>query len=97
VFVALVVAVGLVFRQGARGLTAKSNDHDAGNGVMDCRGHPGDRRYLAVIRKQVLWGVVLIVDALLVGPGGFSIFTRPPLTPGYCGRQALRRRLSRDG
>ena len=29
----------------------------------------------AVIRKQVLWGVVLIVVGLLVGPGGVSIFT----------------------
>ena len=29
----------------------------------------------AVFRKQVLWGVVLIVVGLLVGPGGVSIFT----------------------
>lgn len=29
----------------------------------------------AIIRKQVLWGVVLIVVGLLVGPGGVSIFT----------------------
>ena len=29
----------------------------------------------AVIRKQVVWGVVLIVVGLLVGPGGVSIFT----------------------
>ena len=29
----------------------------------------------AVIRKQVIWGVVLIVVGLLVGPGGVSIFT----------------------
>ena len=29
----------------------------------------------AVIRKQVNWGVVLIVVGLLVGPGGVSIFT----------------------
>ena len=30
---------------------------------------------LAVGRKQYLWGVVLIVVGLLVGPGGVSIFT----------------------
>jgi hypothetical protein len=29
----------------------------------------------AIIRTQVLWGVVLIVVGLLVGPGGVSIFT----------------------
>jgi len=29
----------------------------------------------AIIRKQVIWGVVLIVIGLLVGPGGVSIFT----------------------
>jgi len=29
----------------------------------------------AVFRKQVLWGVMLIVVGLLVGPGGVSIFT----------------------
>ena len=29
----------------------------------------------AIIRKQVIWGVVLIVAGLLVGPGGVSIFT----------------------
>ena len=29
----------------------------------------------ALIRRQVLWGVVLIVLGLLVGPGGVSIFT----------------------
>ena len=29
----------------------------------------------AIIRKQVIWGVVLIVVGLLVGPGGASIFT----------------------
>jgi hypothetical protein len=29
----------------------------------------------AIIRRQVLWGVVLIVVGLLVGPGGVSIFT----------------------
>lgn len=30
---------------------------------------------LAIIRKQVLWGIVLIVVGLLVGPGGVSVFT----------------------
>ena len=30
---------------------------------------------LALIRGSVLWGVVLIVLGLLVGPGGVSIFT----------------------
>ena len=29
----------------------------------------------ALFRRQVLWGVVLIVVGLLVGPGGVSIFT----------------------
>ncbi|MGI8721149.1 MAG: GPGG-motif small membrane protein [Geodermatophilaceae bacterium] len=28
----------------------------------------------AIVRKQLLWGVVLIVVGLLVGPGGVSIF-----------------------
>lgn len=30
---------------------------------------------VAVLRKEYLWGVVLIVVGLLVGPGGVSIFT----------------------
>jgi hypothetical protein len=30
---------------------------------------------LALFRRQVLWGVVLIIVGLLVGPGGVSIFT----------------------
>ncbi|MCZ2811331.1 MULTISPECIES: GPGG-motif small membrane protein [Modestobacter] len=29
---------------------------------------------VAVVRKQIVWGVVLIVLGLLVGPGGVSIF-----------------------
>jgi len=29
----------------------------------------------AIIRGQLLWGIVLIVVGLLVGPGGVSIFT----------------------
>ena len=29
----------------------------------------------ALVRRQVLWGVVLIIVGLLVGPGGVSIFT----------------------
>lgn len=30
---------------------------------------------VAIVRSQVLWGVVLIIVGLLVGPGGVSIFT----------------------
>jgi hypothetical protein len=30
---------------------------------------------VAIIRKQIVWGIVLIVVGLLVGPGGVSIFT----------------------
>jgi hypothetical protein len=30
---------------------------------------------VALFRRQILWGVVLIVVGLLVGPGGTSIFT----------------------
>jgi hypothetical protein len=30
---------------------------------------------LALFRRQILWGVVLIVVGLLVGPGGVSIFS----------------------
>lgn len=30
---------------------------------------------VALVRGQVLWGVVLIVVGLIVGPGGVSIFT----------------------
>lgn len=29
----------------------------------------------ALFRSEILWGVVLIVVGLLVGPGGVSIFT----------------------
>ena len=29
---------------------------------------------LAITRKQVTWGIVLIVVGLLVGPGGVSVF-----------------------
>ena len=29
----------------------------------------------ALFRSQFLWGIVLIVVGLLVGPGGVSIFT----------------------
>jgi hypothetical protein len=28
----------------------------------------------AIVRQQLLWGTVLIVVGLLVGPGGVSIF-----------------------
>jgi hypothetical protein len=30
---------------------------------------------LALFRRQVIWGIVLIIVGLLVGPGGVSIFT----------------------
>ncbi|HEV7825025.1 MAG TPA: GPGG-motif small membrane protein [Mycobacteriales bacterium] len=29
----------------------------------------------AIFRSQLLWGIVLIVVGLLVGPGGVSVFT----------------------
>ncbi|NJC72221.1 hypothetical protein HC031_21225 [Planosporangium thailandense] len=29
---------------------------------------------VALLRSQVLWGIVLIIVGLLVGPGGVSIF-----------------------
>jgi len=29
----------------------------------------------ALLRKEMLWGIVLIVVGLIVGPGGVSIFT----------------------
>jgi hypothetical protein len=29
----------------------------------------------AIFRGQMLWGIVLIVVGLLVGPGGVSVFT----------------------
>jgi hypothetical protein len=29
----------------------------------------------AIFRGQMLWGIVLIIVGLLVGPGGVSIFT----------------------
>lgn len=31
---------------------------------------------VALVRSQVLWGIVLIVVGLLVGPGGVSIFSK---------------------
>ncbi len=30
---------------------------------------------VALIRGEILWGIVLIVVGLLVGPGGVSVFT----------------------
>ena len=30
---------------------------------------------LSLVRGQMLWGIVLIIVGLLVGPGGVSIFT----------------------
>ena len=29
----------------------------------------------AILRRQLIWGIVLIIVGLLVGPGGVSIFT----------------------
>jgi hypothetical protein len=29
----------------------------------------------ALLRRQILWGIVLIIVGLLVGPGGVSVFT----------------------
>jgi hypothetical protein len=31
---------------------------------------------VALIRGEALWGIVLIIVGLLVGPGGYSIFNR---------------------
>lgn len=30
---------------------------------------------LALVRRQFLWGIVLIIVGLLVGPGGVSVFS----------------------
>lgn len=30
---------------------------------------------VAILRKELLWGVVLIVVGLMIGPGGVSVFT----------------------
>lgn len=30
---------------------------------------------VSLLKRRILWGVVLIVIGLLVGPGGVSIFT----------------------
>lgn len=30
---------------------------------------------VSLVRRQLLWGIVLIVVGLLVGPGGVSMFT----------------------
>ncbi len=30
---------------------------------------------VALMRRQMLWGIVLIIVGLLVGPGGVSVFT----------------------
>ena len=32
--------------------------------------------YVALVRKEIVFGIVLIVVGLLVGPGGVSIFHR---------------------
>ena len=30
---------------------------------------------VSMVRGQILWGIVLIIVGLLVGPGGVSVFT----------------------
>jgi hypothetical protein len=30
---------------------------------------------VALFRKEYLWGIVLVIVGLLVGPGGVSVFT----------------------
>jgi hypothetical protein len=30
---------------------------------------------VALVRRQILWGIILILIGLAVGPGGVSIFT----------------------
>jgi len=30
---------------------------------------------VAIVRREILWGIVLIVVGLLIGPGGVSLFT----------------------
>jgi hypothetical protein len=30
---------------------------------------------VALLRRQILWGVILIIIAFLVGPGGYTIFS----------------------
>jgi uncharacterized protein YqgC (DUF456 family) len=30
---------------------------------------------VALFRRQVLWGIILIIVGFLVGPGGVSVFT----------------------
>jgi hypothetical protein len=30
---------------------------------------------VSIVRGQLLWGIVLIIVGLLVGPGGVSVFT----------------------
>ncbi|WP_188781936.1 GPGG-motif small membrane protein [Nocardioides phosphati] len=31
---------------------------------------------VSLVRGQLLWGIVLIIVGLAVGPGGYSIFSR---------------------
>ena len=30
---------------------------------------------VALLRREMLWGIVLIVVGLMIGPGGVSVFT----------------------
>jgi len=45
---------------------------------------------VAIVRHEVIWGVVLIIVGLLVGPGGVSVFSRRRATGS--GRRRRRRR-----
>jgi hypothetical protein len=31
---------------------------------------------VAIVRRELLWGIVLIIVGLLVGPGGVSLFNK---------------------
>ena len=39
----------------------------------------------AIIRRQLIWGIVLIIVGLLVGPGGVSVFSVIPRLAGPFG------------
>ena len=57
---------------------------------------------VAIVRSQLLWGIVIIVVGLLVGPGGVSIFSigiapaasgsRRPEDAGLLSRASVSRR-----
>jgi hypothetical protein len=43
---------------------------------------------VAIVRGQILWGIVLIVVGLLVGPGGVSVFDDDDDAAGTVGSAA---------